>query len=54
VATIWLPFLTKSEGVNVSILMEKRSQLDWNSLNNVRIALCLCGVRRIPPSPPLP
>jgi hypothetical protein len=30
----------------------KTTQPDWNSLKNGRIALCLCGVRRIPLSPP--
>jgi hypothetical protein len=26
---------------------------NWNSLKNQRIDLCLSGVRRIPPSPPV-
>ena len=51
VATVWLPFLAKSEGLNVS-LDGKTAQPNGNSLKNLRIALCLCGVRRIPPSPP--
>jgi hypothetical protein len=29
----------------------KTPQPDWNLLKNLRIALCLCGVRRIPLSP---
>jgi hypothetical protein len=38
--------------VECAIFEGKTAQPDWNSLKNLRIALCLSGARRIPLSPP--
>ena len=38
--------------VESAIVDGKTAQPNWNSLKSLRIALCLSGARRIPPSPP--